>query len=167
METYRTPVGEQTLNLDLQAMRRDQRSVKTRPIRSKPMTATHIATCNCGSVRIIANGPPVRIGLCHCTTCRKGSGAPFTANAIWTADSVTVEGKTANWKATTVARHFCPRCGSALFGVSDGTDEIAIQLGVFDAAPTDLAPTYELWVARRERWLPMLPGAKQYDGNRA
>ena len=36
------------------------------------MTATHIATCNCGSVRIIANGPPLRIGLCHCTTCRKG-----------------------------------------------------------------------------------------------
>ena len=28
------------------------------------MTATHIATCNCGSVRIVANGPPVRIGLC-------------------------------------------------------------------------------------------------------
>ena len=70
------------------------------------MTATHIATCNCGSVRIIANGPPVRVGLCHCTTCRKGSGAPFTANAIWTADCVTVEGKTSNWKAATVARHF-------------------------------------------------------------
>jgi hypothetical protein len=35
MATYRIPVGEQTLNLDLQAMRRDKRSVKTRPIRSK------------------------------------------------------------------------------------------------------------------------------------
>ena len=92
------------------------------------MTATHIATCNCGSVRIIANGPPVRIGLCHCTTCRKGSGAPFTANAIWTADCVTVEGKTSNWKAATVARHFCPSCGSPLFGVSDGTSEIVIML---------------------------------------
>jgi hypothetical protein len=54
-----------------------------------------------------------------------------------------------------------------LFGVSDGTHEIAIQLGVFDAAPTDLVPTYELWVARRDRWLPMLPGATQFDGNRA
>ena len=73
---------------------------------------------------------------------------------------MTVEGKTANWKATTVARHFCPRCGSALFGVSDGTGEIAIQLGVFDAAPTDLAPMYELWVARRERWLPSCSQAR-------
>ena len=130
------------------------------------MTATHIATCNCGSVRIIANGPPVRVGLCHCTTCRKASGA-FTANAIWTADCVTVEGKTSNWKAATVARHFCPSRGSPLFGVSDGTGEIVIMLGAFDAAPTDLAPTYELWVARREKWMPVLTGTRQYNGNRA
>jgi hypothetical protein len=130
------------------------------------MGATRVATCNCGSIRIIANGPPVRVGLCHCTTCRKESGAPFTANAIWTADRVTVEGNTAIWKAATDARHFCPSCGSALFGVSDGTGEIEIRLGAFDAAPTDLEPTYELWVTRRERWLPGLIGAKQYDGNR-
>jgi hypothetical protein len=130
------------------------------------MAAGRVATCNCGSVRIIAHGPPVRVGLCHCITCRKESGAPFTANAIWTAESVTVEGKTANWKATTDARHFCPSCGSALFGISDGTGEIEIRLGAFDAAPTDLSPTYELWASRRETWLPPLDGVKLYDGNR-
>jgi hypothetical protein len=131
------------------------------------MTATRIATCNCGSVRLIANGPPVRVGLCHCTTCRKESGAPFTVNAIWTTDCVTVEGKTSNWKAATDARHFCPSCGSALFGISDGTGEIEIRLGAFDTAPTDLAPTYELWGARREKWMPVLACTRQYNGNRA
>jgi hypothetical protein len=131
--------------------------------KAQAMATTRVATCNCGSVRIIAVGPPVRVGLCHCTTCRKESGAPFTAYAIWTADSVTVEGNTANWNA----RHFCPSCGSPVFGVSDGAGEIEIRLGAFDAAPTDLAPTYELWVARREKWMPPLAGAKQYDGNRA
>jgi hypothetical protein len=131
------------------------------------MTATRIATCNCGSVRLVANGPPVRVGLCHCTTCRKGSGAPFTVNAIWTADCVTVEGNTSNWKAATEARHFCPSCGSMLFGVSDSTGEIAIMLGAFDDAPTDLVPTYELWVTRREKWMPVLAGTRQYNENRA
>ena len=130
------------------------------------MTATRIATCSCGSVRIVAKGQPVRVGLCHCTTCRKESGAPFTANAIWTADSVTIEGKTTAWKAATDARHFCPSCGSTLFGVSDGTGEIEIRLGAFDVAPTDLQPTYELWVTRREKWMPVLTDAKQSDGNR-
>jgi hypothetical protein len=33
-------------------------------------------------MRIEARGQPVRVGLCHCTTCRKESGAPFTTNAI-------------------------------------------------------------------------------------
>ena len=124
------------------------------------------ARCNCGAIRIEARGQPVRIGLCHCITCRKGSGAPFTASVIWHAGDVAVHGTTANWKDSTVARHFCPSCGSPLFGVSDGTDEIAIGLGAFDIAPTDLVPTYELWVARRERWLNVAMPTEQLSGNR-
>ena len=53
-----------------------------------------------------------------------------------------------------------------LFGVSDGTGEIEIRLGAFDDVPTDLAPTYELWVPRRERWLSALQDAEQFTGNR-
>jgi hypothetical protein len=125
------------------------------------------ASCNCGVIRIEARGEPVRVGLCHCTTCRKESGAPFTTNAIWRANSVTVEGETASWKDATDARHFCPSCGSALFGVADGTGEIEIRLGAFDRAPTDLTPTYELWSVRREPWMPALPDAEQFGGNRS
>ena len=124
------------------------------------------ASCNCGAIRIEARGQPVRIGLCHCTTCRKGSGAPFTASVIWRTEDVAVYGATANWKDSTVARHFCPSCGSPLFGVSDGTGEIAIGLGAFDAAPTDLVPTYELRVGRREKWVKVVTGAEQFLGNR-
>lgn len=125
------------------------------------------ASCNCGAIRIEARGEPVRVGLCHCTTCRKESGAPFTTNAIWRADSVMVEGETASWQDTTDARHFCPSCGSALFGIAEGTGEVEIRLGVFDQAPTDLVPTYELWSVRRERWMPALPDTEQFAGNRS
>jgi hypothetical protein len=52
------------------------------------------ASCSCGAVRIEARGEPVRVGLCHCTTCRKQSGAGFTANAIWRAENVTIQGDT-------------------------------------------------------------------------
>ena len=34
------------------------------------MLVTRTATCNCGSVQVVANGPPIRVGLCHCITCR-------------------------------------------------------------------------------------------------
>ena len=126
---------------------------------------TRTASCNCGSVRITARKQPIRIGLCHCTTCRKESGAPFTTNVIYRTEDVTIAGDTASWKATTDSRHFCPACGSALFGSSDGTGEIEIRLGAFDDVPTDMVPTYELWVTRRETWLPTLAD-KQHERNR-
>ena len=50
-------------------------------------------------------------GICHCTTCRKESGGPFMAFAVWHADHVKIEGRTASWKATRDDRHFCPFCG--------------------------------------------------------
>ena len=124
------------------------------------------ASCNCGAIRIEVRGNPVRVGLCHCTTCRKESGAPCTTIAIWRADSVMVEGETASWKDTTDARHFCPSCGSVLFGSSDGSGEIAIGLGAFDVVPTGLAPTYELWAGRREKWLEVVTPTEQFPGHR-
>jgi hypothetical protein len=130
------------------------------------MPDTRTASCACASIRIETRGQPVRVGLCHCTTCRKESGAPFTANVIFRAEDVTVHGDTASWKAKTDARHFCPCCGSTLFGVSDGTGEIEIRLGAFDVAPTDLAPTYELWVGRREKWFQVITRTEQFPGNR-
>jgi hypothetical protein len=32
--------------------------------------------------------------------------------------------------------------------------------------PTDLAPTYELWVGRREKWLRVVTDTEQFPGNR-
>jgi hypothetical protein len=94
----------------------------------------------------------------------QGSGAPFTTNVIWRA---TIEGETASWKETTDARHFCPSCGFAMFGISDGAGEIEIRIGAFDLAPTDLVPTYELWVPRREKWFQVVvTGTEQFPGNR-
>jgi hypothetical protein len=81
-------------------------------------------SCCCGAVRIEARGDPVKVGLCHCTTCRKQSGSAVTANPIWRAEDVTIHGETRSWTDTTVSRHFCPTCGSSLCGTSNG--EIAI-----------------------------------------
>ena len=54
-----------------------------------------------------------------------------------------------------------------MFGISDGAGEIAIGIGAFDVAPTDLVPTYELWAARREKWFQVVTGTEQFPGNRA
>ena len=122
--------------------------------------------CNCGKVRIELRGEPLRTGLCHCLTCRKETGGPFMAFAVWDASRVSVRGETRNWTATTDRRHFCPACGSSLFGTHDTDSEVEVRLGTLDDAPLGLVPDYELWTPRREHWQQPVAGAAQHGGNR-
>ena len=115
--------------------------------------------CLCGAVRIIATGEPYRVGLCHCLDCRKHHGAPFHASAVFPESAVTVTGETRAFRG----RHFCPACGSPVFGRSG--DEVEVNLGTFDE-PDRFRPTYELWTTRREGWLPAFSGLRGYPGNR-
>ena len=70
-----------------------------------------------------------------------------------------IEGETREYNG----RHFCPACGSSVFGRS--ADEIEVSLGCLDA-PDQLMPTYELWTVRRESWLPPFPLARRYERDR-
>jgi len=122
------------------------------------MTQT-TGSCLCGDVRLVATGEPYRVGLCHCLDCRKNTGSLFHGSAIFPEHAVTIEGDTREF----AGRHFCPRCGSTVFGRSG--DEIEVSLGAFDA-PDQFTPTYELWTVRREAWLPPFPLAHHYKHNR-
>jgi len=115
--------------------------------------------CLCGDVRFIAAGKPNRVGLCHCLDCRKHHGALFHASAIFPAGAVTVSGETRDY----AGRHFCPRCGSSVFGRSG--DEVEVNLGSLDA-PNQFVPSYELWTIRRESWLPPFPLKHRYECDR-
>ncbi len=119
----------------------------------------HSGGCLCGDVRFEAVGEPYRVGICHCMDCRKHHGALFHASAIFPDHAVTIEGETRAF----AGRHFCPRCGSSVFARSD--DEIEINLGSLDA-PDQFVPTYELWITRRESWLPPFPLTRRHAGNR-
>ena len=79
--------------------------------------------CLCGDVRIVALGPPDRVGLCHCLDCRKHHGALFYAAAIFPDDAVKITGDTREY----AKRFFCPRCGSSVFARFG--DEIEVHLG--------------------------------------
>ncbi|QNM82216.1 GFA family protein [Sphingomonas sabuli] len=125
------------------------------------MTASRTGGCLCGAVRFTAAGAPYRVGTCHCLDCRKHHGAVFFAAAMFPRDAVTVTGATRAYEG----RHFCPECGSSVFGLYDDS-EIEINLGAFDE-PSQFAPTYESWTVRREDWLPAFDGTTRFDGNRS
>jgi hypothetical protein len=119
----------------------------------------HTGGCLCGDLRVMATGRPYRVGLCHCMDCRKHHGALFHASAIFPEDEVTITGETRDF----AGRHFCPRCGSSVFGRSG--DEVEVNLGSLDA-PDQFMPNYENWIVRRETWLPPFPLAHHYERDR-
>ncbi len=125
---------------------------------SDPMRRT--GSCLCGGVRFAVVGEPLRVGLCHCKDCRKTSGSTFSAFAVWPRDAFEMTGNLGTYGG----RGFCPTCGSRFVSLRD--DEAEVMIGSLDVAPADLVPEYELWVGRREHWLPALPSAAQFEHDR-
>ncbi|WJH38117.1 GFA family protein (plasmid) [Aliirhizobium terrae] len=118
-------------------------------------------SCLCGQVRYSVKADPIRIGLCHCMDCRKESGSVFATFGIWPRHAFEMSGDVRYYEG----RGFCTSCGGRVFNQLDDP-EVEIRVGSLDMAPTDVEPTYELWVKRRENWLSPLEGAEQFEEDR-
>jgi hypothetical protein len=121
--------------------------------------ADHAGGCLCGAVRYVAHGEPLNVMICHCRLCRKATGQPVFARAIFPTDQVEIQGETRGYHSSEeVERRFCPNCGSGLFaGRSSRADRMAITLGSFDE-PEALPPQAHIWASRRLAWMEHLDG---------
>ena len=116
--------------------------------------------CHCGAIRYQVEGEPIVHALCHCTDCRKESGSAFTVYAHWPVEAFEISGEISSYDG----RGFCPGCGSRLLDTSDpGGTLVEIRLGSLDEAPFELKPEDEIWVKRRESWIPRVESAAQHD----
>ena len=80
--------------------------------------------------------------------------------AQWPLDVFEMSGELASYDG----RGFSPRCGTRLLNPPDPGDRlIEIRIGSLDDAPFELVPEHEIWVKRRESWIPPVEGAAQYD----
>lgn len=114
--------------------------------------------CLCGAVRYRATEAPIGVALCHCSMCRRASGAPAVAWATFRpAAFAFTQGTPVGYASSPLAgRTFCGRCGSPLtfqFNNRTGPDgEIDVTVGTLDA-PERLAPTRHVFVADQLAWL--------------
>jgi hypothetical protein len=121
----------------------------------------HSASCRCGQLRVIAEGDPVRVSVCHCLACQKRTGSVFSAQARWRAECVTIEGRSNSWTRTadsgqTTTYNFCPECGSTVhYTGGNFPDVIAIPMGAFDD-PYIASPDYSVWERRKHEWVEIL-----------
>ena len=81
----------------------------------------HEGGCQCGAVRFRAVGAPRRAMACHCTACKRRTGAPYGIGVYYDEGQVSFEGgergvyefhsdESGRW----IRNEFCVRCGSAV-----------------------------------------------------
>jgi hypothetical protein len=113
--------------------------------------------CLCGAVRYRVSGAPVAMSRCHCTSCRRASGAPSIAwVVVRTVDFAVVAGQLASFcSSPSVVRTFCGTCGTPVtYRHEESPDTIDITTATFDF-PGQFAPTREVWLEHRLAWEPV------------
>ena len=87
------------------------------------MSETPFATghCLCGAVTYTIRGEPVGMGQCHCKDCQRASGTGHMSIARFKREDVVISGQTTSYASVAESGnintlHFCPVCGSRVFG---------------------------------------------------
>ena len=126
----------------------------------------HVGGCHCGAIRYRASGEPRHVALCHCTDCRKSSGAPMVSWAAFAEEDVEVtsgDPRTINSSGTSM-RSFCPDCGTGLFfrnaAVLPGL--VDIQSATLDDADA-IPPQVHIQTMERLAWVPHLSALPEFE----
>ena len=113
--------------------------------------------CLCGEVEFEVQAPPRRLYQCHCSLCRKQSGA--AANAAFV-----VQNKQLRWlsgetlvhsyvKPTGFRSDFCIRCGSPVPNRIGSTSYVWVPAGLLEDSGT-LEIAVHLFIGSKASWEP-------------
>ena len=131
---------------------------------------TYPGRCLCGAVAYQLSGEPNVVALCHCIDCRRSSGAPMVAWAMFPEASLTLtkgNPKTINSSGSAM-RSFCADCGSGLFYRNEKVlpGIVDVQSSTLDE-PNALTPTVQIQTAERLVWMKHaheLPAFERFPG---
>lgn len=134
-------------------------------------------SCHCGAVRFTvdayASSPYLR---CYCSICRKtAGGGGYAINLGAHADTLVVRGKRhlRRYQATLedgstspAQRHFCARCGSALWAADPRWPELVHPHASAVDTPLPAPPEHvHMMLGSKANWVPVegRPGDKAFD----
>lgn len=122
--------------------------------------------CLCGAARYSIDIEGGEVGNCHCTTCRRHSGAPYETYISVPTVQFKWLSKPAGYikSGDASGRTFCKDCGTPLSFESKAEADIAsLTVGTIDN-PAGMIPEYEIYTASRMDGVPQVAGAKQFEG---
>ena len=128
------------------------------------------ASCLCGAVKCSFEKFDSRIANCHCSMCRKFSGAAFGTFG-------TVNAENMNWESgfelikiydssQNAQRGFCSTCGSSIFyRLRTPNAPFEIALGLLEAEPSD-SVSANIFCAYRPHWPRNIESIPNFDESR-
>lgn len=122
--------------------------------------------CLCGAVRYRSTAAPIRAVNCHCSICRRWSGAPFMTFVHFPIGAFVWElGQPTRYRSSAEAeRGFCARCGSTLtMHEAVLPDRVQVALGSLDR-PQDVRPDDHVWTRSKLPWLEVVDDLPRHPG---
>ncbi len=113
-------------------------------------------SCLCGGITYEIDGTFGRVVNCHCSICRKATGAAFRTRAAIRTEAfrwLSGEEKLSRYNSSPgETRTFCRVCGSTLpTFFRDHPDEIGLPLGTLDDDP-GVKPSAHVFVGSKAPW---------------
>ena len=110
--------------------------------------------CACGAIRYRIAGELVECGYCHCTICRRSSGAPVlvfatVANAAFVVETGTLKTRRSSDHGE---RLFCADCGAQIaMRVDEHPATVDVTVASLDR-PEAVAPDFHIYFENRIGW---------------
>ncbi len=132
------------------------------------MNAVFTGGCLCGAVRYESSSEPVIAGHCHCNDCRKTSGTGHGSHIGVPRAALQVTGDVKFFEAptdsgNTVARGFCPTCGSAIYSTNSGMPDLAFPRASSLDDPEVFQPQVVVYTKRAPSWDHMDPSLPAFE----
>lgn len=125
--------------------------------------------CFCGAVRYETSAAPTHETSCHCSVCRRTTGAPYvTWFTVARSEFRLLQGEPTEFGSTPKGRRtFCPRCGTQLtFRHEDRADEIDVTTCSLDA-PEHLPPRDHTHTDAKLAWVALGDDLPKHRGARS
>jgi hypothetical protein len=130
-------------------------------------TRTLAGGCFCGAVRYAVADAFLYAGNCHCSNCRRTTGAAFKPFAgiereklVLTdgADRLLIHGEADNHDA------HCAACGSLLYSLVRDGAFVHVAMGTLTDAPS-IRPSVHIFVGSKAPWFEITDDLPQYEGH--
>lgn len=124
-------------------------------------------SCNCGTVRFELTAPPMMMGTCHCSRCRKAGAGTFVLVARGSLNWIAGREAVASYLPEPpfkYARCFCRHCGTGLGEIGSDAETFPIAAHCLDDDPQARNRFHE-WVSVKPAWYEICDAAKQFPEN--